>query len=235
MQYPNQLNFSVRGPCALFTDPLTRTGGEKSTLPVPTAQALIGVCESIFWKPTLTWRVDRVRIMNEISTEVKGVRPIAYGGGNDLAFYSYIRNPCYHVTAHFEWNEARPDLAADRNEDKHYAMAVRSLQRGGRRDVYLGTRECQAYVEPCDFDTGKSYYDDYGDWALGFQFHSFSYPDQNGRGVLEALFWRPVMRNGVIEFCRPEDCPERRVLRNMDKKTFTLGINVAPIDAWKEA
>lgn len=82
MQYPNKLSFSLKSPYALFTDPLTRTGGEKSSLPVPTAQALIGACESIYWKPTLIWIVDRVRIMNEISTEVKDIRPIAYSGPN---------------------------------------------------------------------------------------------------------------------------------------------------------
>lgn len=234
MQYANELNFSLRGEYALFTDPLTRTGGEKSTLPVPTAQALIGVCESIYWKPTLHWLVDRVRVMTPVCTEVKGIRPIGYGGGNDLSFYTYLRDPCYHVTAHFEWNMARPELEADRNEDKHYAIMKRSLEKGGRRDIFLGTRECQGYVEPCRFGEGEGFYDRYGEWALGFQFHSFSYPDENDEGVLKARFWRPVMRDGVIEFCRPEACEAERVLKDMDKKTFTLGKSVSPAGQWEE-
>lgn len=230
MKYANQITFSLSASAALFTDPLTRTGGEKSSLPVPTAQALIGVCESIYWKPTLQWVIDRVRILHPIRTEIKGMRPIGYGGGNDLAFYTYLVDPLYHVTAHFEWNETRPDLESDRNEDKHFAIARRSLERGGRRDIYLGTRECQAYVQPCRFEEGDGFYDNYGEWALGFCFHSFSYPDQNGEGVLKARFWRPVMKNGVIEFCRPEDCDSERVLRNMDKKTFTLGETLRPVE-----
>lgn len=29
----------------------------------------------------------------------------------------------------------------------------------GRRDVFLGTRECQAFVEPCEFGKGDGAYD----------------------------------------------------------------------------
>jgi len=87
--YGNTLTFRVWGDYALFSDPVTRTGGEKTTLIVPTYQALKGICESIFWKPTITWYVDRVKILKPIVTESKGIRPIKYGGGNDLSYYTY--------------------------------------------------------------------------------------------------------------------------------------------------
>ena len=38
--------------------------------------------------------------------------------------------------------------APDRNENKHYFIAKRMIERGGRRDVFLGACEYQAYVEP---------------------------------------------------------------------------------------
>lgn len=47
---------------ALFTDPLTKVGGEKFSYPVPTYQALKGITESIYWKPTLIWVIDRCRV-----------------------------------------------------------------------------------------------------------------------------------------------------------------------------
>ena len=53
--------------------------------------------------------------MNTIQTESKGMRPIKYSGGNDLASYTYLKDVEYHVKAHFEWNEDRPELQADRN------------------------------------------------------------------------------------------------------------------------
>ena len=151
MEYKNQIEYKVYGRYALFTDPLTKTGGEKFTYQIPTYQALKGITESIYWKPTFIWVIDSVRIMNTIQTESKGMRPIKYSGGNDLASYTYLKDVEYHVKAHFEWNENRPELQADRNEDKHYQIAKRMIERGGRRDIFLGTRECQGYVEPCRF------------------------------------------------------------------------------------
>ena len=53
MLYDNKICFRVWGNEALFTDPLTKVGGEKFSYPVPTYQALKGITESIYWKPTL--------------------------------------------------------------------------------------------------------------------------------------------------------------------------------------
>ncbi len=155
MDKPNIIEYSVFGRYALFTDPLSKTGGEKFSYQLPTYQALKGITESIYWKPTFTWVIDECRIMKPIQTESKGIRPIKYGGGNDLAFYTYLRDVEYRVKAHFEWNENRKDLAQDRNENKHYDIAKRMLERGGRRDIFLGARECQGYVEPCPIDEGE--------------------------------------------------------------------------------
>ena len=121
----NQITFKLTGNYALFTDPITKIGGEKSTLVLPTYQALKGICESIYWKPTIIWVVDRVCIVSPIKTESKGIRPIAYSGGNDLAYYTYLSNVEYIVSAHFEFNKNRPDLKNDWNENKHYFIAKR--------------------------------------------------------------------------------------------------------------
>ena len=59
--------------------------------------------------------------------------------------------------AHFEWNDNRPELKQDRNENKHHNIAKRMIIRGGRRDVFLGTRECQGYVSPCEFGEGEGF------------------------------------------------------------------------------
>ena len=56
-------------------------------------------------------------------------------------------------------------------------MACRMVQKGGRRDVFLGTRECQAYVEPCRYGEAESYYQRQGTYELGIMFHSFAYPE----------------------------------------------------------
>ena len=225
MQHPNIVTFEVTGEYALFSDPVMRVGGEKCTYQIPTYEALKGIAASVYWKPTFIWYIDRVRIMNPIQTEVKGIRPIKYfSDKNELAYYTYLRRCRYQVQAHFEWNENRPELICDRNENKHHEIARRMVRRGGRRDIFLGARECQGYVEPCVFGEGKGAYDEIPELDFGMMYHGVTYADEawsaDTQGMMTANFWRPVMKNGVIEFCRPENCPLHKPLRAMDMKIF---------------
>ena len=107
MEHPNIVTFEVFGDYALFSDPVMRVGGEKASYQIPTYEALKGILHSIYWKPTIVWYIDKVRVINPIQTEVKGIRPIKYNGGNDLSFYTYLKDCRYQVQAHFEWNENR--------------------------------------------------------------------------------------------------------------------------------
>lgn len=222
--YPNIVEFEVTGDYGLFSDPMLRIGGEKSTYQVPTYEALKGMLMSVYWKPTLIWIIDAVRIMNPIQTEVKGMRPIKYSGGNDLAYYTYLKDCRYQVRAHFEWNENRPELAQDRNENKHHEMAKRMIRKGGRRDVFLGTRECQGYVTPCVFGEGEGAYDDLQELAFGLMVHGITYPDEayseDTQGKMTIRYWQPVMKKGILTFPRPEDCPLQRAVREMTMKPF---------------
>ncbi|BCI61018.1 type I-C CRISPR-associated protein Cas5c [Solibaculum mannosilyticum] len=231
MEHPNTVTFRVTGRFALFSDPITRVGGEKYSYPVPTYQALKGILESCYWKPTFCWIIDRVRIVNPIRTQSKGIRPIKFNGGNELSIYTYLQDVDYQVEAHFEWNVHRPDLACDRNENKHYFIAKRMIEKGGRRDIFLGTRECQGYVEPCVFGEGGGAYDDTQELSFGMMVHGLSYPDETGGSQLEVRLWQPVMRKGVIEFIRPEQCPIRRPVKKMVAKDFIPGQNMDPCDA----
>lgn len=223
-RYPNIVEFEVWGDYALFSDPIMRVGGEKCSYQVPTYEALKGVLSSVYWKPTFIWIIDEVRVMNPIQMEVKGIRPIKYYGGNDLAYYTYLKNCRYQVRAHFEWNENRPELKKDRNENKHHQMALKMIRKGGRRDVFLGTRECQAYVEPCVFGEGKGEYDSMPALDFGLMYHGITYADEayspETSGKMTARFWRPRMENGIISFLRPENCPHHKYLRDMDVKPF---------------
>lgn len=223
MKVRNQVEFLVSGRYALFSDPITRMGGEKSTYQLPTYQALKGVIESVYWKPTFTWIIDRVRVLNAITSEAKHIRPVNFADDkNTLSIYTYLTRPAYQVQAHFIWNENRPEFERDRDETKHYLIAKRMIERGGRRDIFLGARECQAYVEPCEFGSGGGFYDDSGALDFGLMLHGFDYPDETGRDMLAVRFWRPRMINGVVEFPAPADCDRAlcRDVRPMKKKKF---------------
>jgi CRISPR-associated protein Cas5d len=225
----NSIQFKVYGKYALFSDPITRPGGEKFSYQTPTYQALKGITESILWKPTIIWYIDAVRVINRIQTESKGIRPIKMNGGNELAYYTYLREVEYQVLAHFEWNEHRSELEHDRDENKYHNMAKRWVERGGRMDIFLGTRECQAYVEPCTFGEGEGFYDTYGNIDFGMMFHGFDYPDETGNSELGVRIWRQRMNDGVIEFDAPAIIENRRVVREYGNKysfkRFSEGVN----------
>lgn len=215
MERENKVEFKVEGRYALFTDPLTKIGGEKCSYHIPTYEALKGVLSSVYWKPTIIWVIDRVRVMKRIRTQTRSAKPVEYGGGNSLAIYTYLADIEYQVQAHFEWNMYRKDMEKDRNENKHFFAAKRMIEKGGRRDIFLGARECQGYVEPCRFGEGKSDYDNYGEIAFDLMFHGFDYPDELGKDELYARFWRPKMIDGKIDFFRPEECSIRKTVRHM--------------------
>lgn len=222
----NSIEYRVWGRYALFSDSITRMGGERSSTLVPTYQALKSITEQIYWKPSIIWMVDSVRIMNPIQTESKSIRPISYDGmPNTLSIFSYLVDPCYQVRAHFIANPYRtePDLIADgQNENKHHNIARRMVVKGGRRDIFLGTRECQAYVEPCTYGEGEGCYDGRGEIDLGVMFHSFAYPDETGRDELGVRLWHASMNHGEIRFPAPEECPPDmyRRIRPMKAKAF---------------
>ena len=130
----NQFAYKVWGRYALFSDPITRMGGEKLSYPIPTYQALKGITESLYWKPSIHYVIDEVCVMNPIRMESKNIRPISYEQPqNTLSVYTYLVDPVYLVRAHFIANPYRtePDLIADgQNEHKHHNIVRRMIQGG---------------------------------------------------------------------------------------------------------
>ena len=185
--------------------------------------------------------MSKRRLVSKSLADFKGVKPIKFhASGNDLAYYTYLSDVDYQVEAHFEWNLHRPELEADRIDGKHYSIAKRMLHKGGRQDIFLGARECQGYVEPCEFGSGESFYDKNNAEPLsyGLMFHSFAYPDETGINELYSRFWYANMQNGIITFPKPTDnlandanngMPNRFV-REMTAKTFGIGDNLQAVD-----
>lgn len=224
--------YRVYGDYALFTDPQVRGGGEKFTYQVPTYQALQGITDQIYWKPTLKHVIEEVIILNEIKTEPIGTRPVTKAGqSNDLSYYTYLRNVEYFIKGHFKWNEHRDGLKSDRNTKKHEAIFKRALSRGGRRDIFLGTRECVGFVEPIDitqFENPNSYYLNQK-MSLGLMYHSMSYPDDHGRDELVANYDNYLLKKGKIIFSPPEDTLIHYIVNDYSIKDFTLGRNLKSV------
>ncbi len=176
--------------------------------------------------------------MKPIQTQSKSTKPLEWNGGNTLAIYTFLQDVEYQVEAHFTWNEYREELKADRNLGKHMAIARRMLERGGRQDIFLGTRDCQGYVEPCEFDDlsrdgNKGFYDDINNLDFGLMFHSFGYPDEIGENKLLTRFWNANMHRGIITFPSTTDNEKlkTRFIRNMKpEKVFNQEQNINSVE-----
>lgn len=230
----NSINFKLWGRYALFTDPITKIGGEKCSYHIPTYEAIKGVLKSIYWKPSIVWYVDRVRVIKSIRTQTKGTKPLVWNSSeskkSELAIYTFLHEVEYQVEAHFEMNKYRPELAVDQIDGKHFAIAKRMLEKGGRQDIFLGVRDCQGYVEPCKFGEGSGAYDGIDELSFGLMFHGFDYPDETGKDEFYSRFWHATMKCGVLEFPRPEDCEIRRFVREMKAKEFVVGDNLLDVN-----
>lgn len=229
-KYKQPITFSVSGKYALFTDPISKLSEEKLTYPVPTYSALKGIVEKIYWKPTLNYVIDAVRIMNPIKMESKGVNPLTTKKHHSPSNYTYLRDVHYQVQMHIEFNMNREDLKQDRDIRKHYNIFMRSLEKGGRLPIYLGVSECFGYVEPCEFGEGKSYYDDVEFTYLPFMLHGIDYPNTKETEIVRNRFWYPKMNYGVINFIRPEECEYGQEINHYPYKDFQLGENLQSVE-----
>lgn len=216
-----KIEFEVWGDMALFSDPITKIGGEKTSYPIPTYEALVGITKAIYWKPSITWIIDEVRIMNPINLETRGTRPISMDGKNSLAYATYLEDVRYQVKAHYEFNKNRKEFKQDWSVGKHTGITRRSLAHGGRFTPLLGTSECYAYVKPCKFGEGVGYYDEQKEMHFGVMFHGFNYADVTGRDTFEARLWIPKMEKGVVQFIKPEECSMVRVIEEATQKDFS--------------
>lgn len=220
----------IYGSKALFTAPESKSGGEKISYSAPTREALKGIIDANYFKPTITNVIDEVRVINKIESYTQGMRLLLKDYKSDLSAYTYLINPCYYVKFHFEWNEGREDLKNDRNFNKHEAITERSLKRGGRRPIFLGVSECQGYIEYLseeEYESDKGYYDE-SDLGLGLMFVGFIYPEKSGE-TLKSAYGPINMKKGRIVFKKPEECPiinevsnysfkEAKVTRTVDQE-----------------
>lgn len=218
----------IYGNYALFSSPSSKGSGDKASYQVPTKEALRGITDQIYFKPTFKNAIEEVKVLNEIKTEAMGARTLMMSGSNDLNSYTYLKDVSYLVKFHFEWNLNREDLAHDRNIKKHEAIMERSLKKGGRRDIFLGTRECYGFVEKIDkeeYKNTKSFYDGQS-LSFGIMFQEFIYPTEPG-GELVSCFSSITMNDGVIKFKDSKDC---EIKNTLDTYSFKYPNEIKSVD-----
>lgn len=210
----------IYGEYALFTAPESKGGGEKITYMVPTRQALHGIVDACYFKPTFVNIVDEVKVMKKARTHTVGIRALYKNGKPGLNYFTVLEKPLYLVKFHFEWDKSRDDLAKDRNMKKHEAIMERSLKIGGRRDVFLGTREFVGYIEEMsedEYEKAKGDYYNEPKLQFGYMFQEFIYPGRRNEPLV-SCYSNIIMDKGVIRFGNPCDCPIKNKLSDYSFK-----------------
>lgn len=221
-----KFSYRVSGDYALFTDPLTRIGGEKHSYSLPTYQALIGMTQSIYWKPSIIYYIKKIRVLNSIQMESRATNTPEYYSRKEKHnmqqyTYSYLKDVAYEVSGYFDFNYLKEkELGKDFNLQKHSNILQRSIKNGGRRDVFLGTRECRGLIEPCKFEsTLNGIYDEQEIVQhFGTMVHGFDYPSETGEDTLRVRLWYPEMKKGIVKFLLPSECSIKKEIRKISKK-----------------
>lgn len=226
----------IKGKYALFSDPVTKGGGEKYSYSVPTRQALVGLADAIYYKPTIKNIISEVKVINKIQTEVIGTRAMINKSNKmeaDLNYVSYLIDVEYLMKFHFLWDETRVDLTYDRISKKHEAIMERSIIRGGRRDIFLGTRECVAtaeYLTEREYVEAESYYNNQI-LNMGIMFQEFEYPTVTGE-KLKSYFTNTILDKGVIRYLPKETC---NIINELSDYGFKQSEQIKSVETeWKE-
>ncbi|MBN1227937.1 MAG: type I-C CRISPR-associated protein Cas5 [Deltaproteobacteria bacterium] len=206
------MSFGVKlriwGEYACFTRPEMKV--ERVSYDVITPSAARGILEAIYWKPAITWVVDRIHVLNVIKfdnirrNELAGKMSIAAvkKAMNDAqspveVFIEddrqqraamVLRNVDYVLESHFSFNGQE-----DNNTAKHKEIFERRVRKGQCfHHPYLGCREFPAHFALIEGNMPPSNF--VGEMDLGWMLHDIDFKNN-----MEARFFRAVMDNGIIE------------------------------------
>ena len=195
----------VKSDYALFTRPESKV--ERVSYDVPTPSALEGMLKSVFWKPAIRYKIDKIVVFNQIKfvnirrNEVKSkvlmskVKSQMKGSGSPEIFTAEERSQRasmmlsdvkYGVEFHFELTGIQSDHENE-CEEKYYSIIKRRLENGQCfKTPYLGMRECAVRkIELVDeLDLSAVSEELSGDVDLGIMLYGMKFEDggipQNG-------------------------------------------------------
>jgi len=198
----------VWGDYACFTRPEMKV--ERVSYDVMTPSAARGILEAVYWKPAIKWTVDRIHVLNPIrfanirrnELAVKlgtgTVNTAMKDGSSPVEVFIedhrqqraslVLRDVAYVIEAHFDFTGEN-----DNNPGKHLDIFNRRAEKGQCcHRPYLGCREFPAFFEPVRGDIPTSELE--GERDLGWMLYDIDYARD-----MEAVFFRAIMRDGVID------------------------------------
>ena len=193
----------AEGDYALFTRPEMKV--ERVSYDVPTPGALEGMLKSIYWKPAIRYKIDKIIVFNPIHfTGVRGnevkdkilfqnMKGQMNGKGNDPCIYTstleertqrasmLLKDVCYGIEFHFDMTGLK-STHDDEDEKKHYNIIKRRLEKGQCfRTPCFGCAEFPVrkieLVEDFDMNRISPEIKAMGDVDLGFMSYRLEFKD----------------------------------------------------------
>ncbi|MEI7884239.1 MAG: type I-C CRISPR-associated protein Cas5c [Clostridia bacterium] len=213
------IKFRVWGDYACFSRPELKV--ERVSYDIITPSAAKGILEAIYWKPAITWTIDKIHVINPIKftnfrrnevSEVLKLSQVKKAIENAEPLYimtnenrhqraaMVLKNVEYVIEAHFDLNL---DKAGESDTvEKHYNIAIRRLRQGQCfHRPCLGTREFGASFEIIEElkDIPKSSLE--GEQDLGYMLYDLGYQIyKNGeKQTVAPRFFRAKLASGVLD------------------------------------
>ena len=200
----------LTGDFACFTRPEMKV--ERVSYDVMTPSAARGILEAIYWKPAITWEIDRIHVMNQIRfdnirrNEVLGKIPLApvksaFSGKEAVLFKNsndervqrasmVLRDVEYYIEAHFKMTDKK---GPEDTVEKHYNIAIRRMRKGQCfHHPYFGCREFPVQFEYVEGDIPASELK--GKKDLGLMLWDIDFDND-----MTPVFFRAEMNDGVID------------------------------------
>jgi len=196
------IKLKVWGDYALFTRPEMKV--ERVSYDVMTPSAARGILEAIYWKPVISWVIDRIHVLrpvrfenirrNELANRVT-VNQRDMVEGKVVCRYieddrqqrasMVLRNVKYVIEAHFDLT------GSDDNPGKHLAIFERRVKNGQCfHRPYFGCREFPVNFEWCDEIPTTPFS---GEQNFGYMLHDIDFAND-----MTPRFFRAVMQDGII-------------------------------------
>ncbi len=208
----------VWGNYALFSRPELKV--ERCSYDVMTPSAARGILEAVYWHPGMRWVIDKIHVVkpvqftsvrrNEVKSKVLASSVLQNYNGADKPLYISTKSDIvqraslllkdveYVIEAHFEMTDRANETD---NPGKFKDIIMRRLRRGECFHMpYFGCREFPANFCLCEEEKIRTAYDDVEEKDLGFMLYDMDYSDRNH---IQPMFFRAVMRRGVLDL---RDC-----------------------------
>lgn len=212
------IRVEIWGDYALFSRPEMKV--ERVSYDVITPSAARGILEAIYWHPEIKYRIDKIFVLNKIKFEnirrnevsqkisVKNVQTFVKSKKGEMYLVTsenrtqraamVLKNVRYVIEAHMLLTQTATN---EEKLGKFYGIFQRRIENGQcYHTPYFGTREFPANFRPYESLAIKTAYPNETK-DLGFMLYDIDYSDKEN---FKPLFFRAIMKNGVINVEKPE-------------------------------